>query len=108
MTEKVYSEDQKILCLNLKSNEVYTIIDHQAHAYAKLSDDRCSNRTLNENGEVNAIELSQEKFNSMKAVQQKFTNLKSAIMGEIKGVFSQTLDIKVGVVSKQSQFLINS
>ena len=77
MTEKVYSEDQKILCLNLGSNEVYTIIDSPSSAYAKLSDDRCSNRTLNENGEVNAIELSQEKFNSMKAAQQKFTNLKS-------------------------------
>jgi len=77
MTEKVYSEDQKILCLNLGSNEVYTIIDRPSSAYAKLSDDRCSNRTLNENGEVKAIELSQEKFNSMKAAQQKFTNLKS-------------------------------
>ena len=51
MTEKVYSEDQKILCLNLGSNEVYTIIDRPSSAYAKLSDDRCSNRTLNENGE---------------------------------------------------------
>ena len=89
MTEKVYSEDQKILCLNLESNEVYTIIDHQAHAYAKLSDDRCSNRTLNENGEVNAIELSQEKFNSMKAAQQKFTNLKS----ETEKYFNTATDI---------------
>ena len=52
MTEKVYSEDQKILCLNLRSNEVYTIIDSPSSAHAKLSDDRCSNRTLNENGEV--------------------------------------------------------
>ena len=42
MTEKVYSEDQKILCLNLGSNEVYTIIDSPSSAYAKLSDDRYS------------------------------------------------------------------
>ena len=34
---------------------------------------------------------------------EKFLTLKSAIMGEIKGVFSQTHAIKVVAVSKQSQ-----
>ena len=60
--KSVKKNDQKILCLNLRSSEVYAIIDNQPRAYAKLSDDRCSNQTLNENGEVTAIEISQEKF----------------------------------------------
>jgi hypothetical protein len=87
--KSVKKNDQKILCLNLRSSEVYAIIDNQPRAYAKLSDDRCSNQTLNENGEVTAIEISQEKFNSMKAAQQKFTNLKS----ESEKYFNTATDI---------------